>query len=155
LLSGLVFAGANRPDRRPEETILTALEVGELELSKVELVVLSACETGRGRVAGGEGVLGLQRAFQVAGARTAVTSLWKVPDAATKELMIRFHHNLWEKRMAKVDALREAQIWLLNEGGKRPEFQIRGLDPVDPKPTAGAMVSPHYWAAFVLSGDWR
>ena len=59
LLSGLVFAGVNQPDRRPEETILTALEASELELGKVELVVLSACDTGRGQVAGGEGVLGL------------------------------------------------------------------------------------------------
>ncbi|MBV8130174.1 MAG: CHAT domain-containing protein [Planctomycetaceae bacterium] len=69
LLSGLVFAGVNRSDRRPEETILTALEAAELELGQVELVVLSACNTGRGQVAGGEGVLGLQRAFQLAGAR--------------------------------------------------------------------------------------
>ena len=67
LLSGLVFAGVNRSDRRPEETILTALEAAELDLGQVELVVLSACNTGRGQVAGGEGVLGLQRAFQLAG----------------------------------------------------------------------------------------
>jgi CHAT domain-containing protein len=63
LLSGLVFAGVNEPDQPREKTILTALEAAELNLDKVELVVLSACETGRGRVAGGEGVLGLQRRF--------------------------------------------------------------------------------------------
>ena len=67
LLSGIVFAGVNQPERRPEDTILTALEVSELELGKVDLLVLSACDTGRGQVAGGEGVLGLQRAFQLAG----------------------------------------------------------------------------------------
>jgi CHAT domain-containing protein len=83
LLSGVVFAGVNRPDRRPEETILTALEAGELDLGKVDLVVLSACDTGRGQVAGGEGVLGLQRAFQLAGARSVVASLWSVPDEET------------------------------------------------------------------------
>src|SRR5205807_8139564 len=64
LLSGLVFAGANRG--KEAETRLTALEVADLDLA-AELVVLSACETGLGKVAGGEGVLGLQRAFQVAG----------------------------------------------------------------------------------------
>ena len=61
LLSGVVFAGVNLPERKPEETILTALEAAEQDLGKVELVVLSACETGRGQVADGEGVLGLQR----------------------------------------------------------------------------------------------
>ena len=83
LLSGVVFAGVNRPDRKPEETILTALEAAEQDLGKVEMVVLSACNTGRGQVAGGEGVLGLQRAFQLAGARSVVASLWRVPDEET------------------------------------------------------------------------
>ena len=82
LLSGLVLAGANAS---PEKGILTAEEVLGLDLRGCELAVLSACETGLGKeVAGGEGVLGLQRAFQAAGARTTVVSLWSVNDAATK-----------------------------------------------------------------------
>jgi CHAT domain-containing protein len=144
LLSGIVFAGANAQDKK-KDAILTALEAGELELRGVELVVLSACDTGLGRVAGGEGVLGLQRAVQVAGARTTVTSLWKVDDTATQRLMSRFYENLWEKKLSKVEALREAQLWMLREGG------TRGLDlPPDTK-----SLPPQYWAAFVLSGDWR
>jgi tetratricopeptide (TPR) repeat protein/CHAT domain-containing protein len=156
LLSGLVFAGVNRPDRPPEETILTALEAAELNLDRAELVVLSACDTGRGRVAGGEGVLGLQRAFQVAGARTVVASLWQVPDTATQALMTQFYRNLWEKRMGKLEALRESQLWLLKEGWRHSELNLRsGLVRPDVKLKEGDAVSPFFWAAFVLSGDWR
>lgn len=86
LLSGLALAGANG-----EDGILTAEEVQTLDLRNVRLAVLSACETGLGEVAGGEGVLGLQRAFQVAGARTVVCSLWEVPDERTPELMRQFY----------------------------------------------------------------
>ena len=88
LLSGLALAGANvRPTPLgKDDGILTALEVAELDLAKVDLAVLSACETGLGEVAGGEGLLGLQRAFQVAGARSVVASLWKVPDIQTQRL---------------------------------------------------------------------
>jgi CHAT domain-containing protein len=105
-LSRLVFAGVNQPDRKAEETVLTALEAGELDLRAVELITLSACETGLGTVAKGEGVLGLQRAFQVAGSRSVAASLWKVPDDATQELMTRFYQNLWCQQLPKVDALR-------------------------------------------------
>jgi CHAT domain-containing protein len=143
LLSGLAFAGANRKDKKGE-AILTALEVGEMELRGVEVVVLSACDTGLGRVAGGEGVLGLQRAFQVAGARTTVTSLWKVDDLRTQQLMSRFYENLWKKKLGKVEALREAQLWMLREN-------VRGLT----LPKGSKTLPPRYWAAFVLSGDWR
>jgi len=96
LLSGIVFAGANRAATQPtdiepptvalatdDNSILTAIEVAEMNLRGVQLAVLSACDTGLGQVAGGEGVLGLQRAFQTAGARTTVTSLWQVDDPAT------------------------------------------------------------------------
>jgi CHAT domain-containing protein len=154
LRSGLAFAGANRSALGKGDAFLTALEASELDLDRVELAVLSACETGLGKAQGGEGVLGLQRAFQLAGARTAVTSLWKVPDAATQALMSRFHRNLWEKHLGKGEALREAQLWLLQEGGKHPELLRGGLEPPE-RPTREGPVPPFYWAAFVLSGDWR
>jgi CHAT domain-containing protein len=163
LLSGLVWAGANDPVKDVATGVLdlgagvmTAEEVEALSLAGCELVVLSACETGLGQVAGGEGVLGLQRAFQLAGARTVVASLWKVDDQATQALLTRFHRNLWEKKMAKLEALREAQIWLIREGSKHPELGLRGgLKRPEPKLMDGDSVSPFYWAAFVLSGDWR
>jgi CHAT domain-containing protein len=147
LLSGVVFAGVNRPDSPPEETILTSLEAAELNLEKVELVVLSACETGRGRVAGGEGVLGLQRAFQLAGARSVVASLWKVPDEETHQLMREFYRAVWsDKPVSKAEALRQAQLWMLENWKPRG-----GLE----RPPPQGPPSPYYWAAFVLSGDWR
>ena len=154
LLSGLVLAGANRtPEPGQDDGILTGLEVAALDLSGVELAVLSACETGLGDSAGGEGLLGLQRAFQVAGAKTVVASLWKVDDDATRKLMVRFYQNLWDPKepLSKLEALREAQLWMLKEGVKR------GLVPADEekKSNQATRTPPRYWAGFVLSGDWR
>src|SRR5271157_5103328 len=147
LLSGLVFAGVHRSDRRPEETILTALEAAELELGQVELVVLSACNTGRGQVAGGEGVLGLQRAFQLAGARSVVASLWRVPDEETHQLMREFYRRVWsDKPVPRGEALRQAQLWMLENW--KPRGGLVRPAPQGPPP-------PYVWAAFVLSGDWR
>jgi len=165
LLSGLVFAGVNRLDRRPDEAILTALEAAELELADVELVVLSACDTGRGQVAGGEGALGLQRAFQLAGAHAVAASLWKVPDEATQKLMAEFYKNLWEKKLSRLEALRQAQLTMLSDfapqrtprrGGIKAEGPERVEDLPELPPAGGSQrLPPYYWAAFVLSGDWR
>jgi tetratricopeptide (TPR) repeat protein len=154
LLSGLVLAGANGPAREGEDDgILTALEVAELDLRGVDLAVLSACETGLGEEAGGEGLLGLQRAFQVAGARSVVASLWKVDDDATRKLMTRFYENLWRPKqpVGKLEALRQAQLWMLHEGVRRG---LVLLDEED-KAKKPARTPPAYWAAFTLSGDWR
>lgn len=152
LLSGLVWAGANGP-ARPEgdDGILTAEEVASLPLDHVDLAVLSACETGLGAVAGGEGVLGLQRAMQMAGARSVVASLWKVGDEETRALMERFYEKLWTARTSKLEALRQAQLAMLRAGPKR------GMALVTQGPTAASpqRAPPHAWAAFVLSGDWR
>jgi CHAT domain-containing protein len=143
LLSGLALAGANRASSPAvdissmrDDGIMTATEIASLDLRRVELAVLSACETGLGEVAAGEGMIGLQRAFQVAGVKTVVASLWKVDDDATQRLMQRFYENLWVREMDKLDALRDAQRWL------------KGQDD-------GRYRDPFYWAAFVLSGDWR
>jgi CHAT domain-containing protein/tetratricopeptide (TPR) repeat protein len=172
LLSGLVLAGANRD---PAKAVLTAEEVAGLDLRGAELVVLSACDTALGRVAAGEGVLGLQRGFHEAGARALAASLWSVSDAATSVLMEEFYANLWEKRMTRLEALRQAQLVVLRDPGRveaRAEQLQRELAKSDQvavlrggskKPVVlpeGGRVDeksrrrhPAYWAAFVLSGD--
>jgi CHAT domain-containing protein/tetratricopeptide (TPR) repeat protein len=147
LLSGLALSGANTPTA-DDDGILTAEEVGTLDLSGVQLAVLSACETGLGQVAGGEGLLGLQRAFHAAGARTVIATLWKVDDAASRDLMERFYDNVWNKNMGKLAALREAQIWMLRSRGARG-LTLGGRKPLDNR------IPPYFWGAFVLSGDWR
>ena len=142
---------------------------------KAELVTLSACETALGRDLGGEGFVGFTQALLMSGARSVCLSLWKVDDTATALLMQRFYANLLgrlaglKSPMAKAEALREAKAWLRGlrrsealaltaqlsggiergKGGKaRPPAAIPGKDDSD-RPYE----SPHYWAAFVLSGD--
>ncbi len=148
LLSGIALAGANiRPTPIGyDDGILTALEVAELDLSGVELAVLSACETGLGQVAGGEGLLGLQRAFQVAGAHSVVASLWKVDDERTRALMAGFYENLWRKNQSPAQALREAQLSMLHADLGRSGLKHEDEPKSDRLP-------PYYWAAFVLSTD--
>jgi CHAT domain-containing protein len=180
LHSGVVLAGGGRapdPARSDassaapagEDGILTAEEVRSLDLRLTRMVVLSACETGLGPGRYGQGLLGLARAFQVAGARAVVASLWKVDDAATAVLMEHFYTNLWVKRMPKLEALRQAQLAVLNNPGlvaaRRAELAKRGIHENPGKlPKGGTTASsdgsagrsdPSVWAAFVLSGDWR
>ncbi len=138
LLSGIVLAGVNdrNATRGDDDGVLTAEEVVSLDLRGTELVTLSACETGLGEVADGEGVMGLRRAFALAGADALVFSLWQVPDAETRELMTGFYEDLSaRKRSDPSDALRQAQLALIArlraETGEAPAF---------------------YWAAFVVSG---
>jgi len=132
LRSGLIFSGANKAWSNPnyqsdstDDGILTALEVSNLDLSEAKLVVMSACETGLGDIKGSEGVFGLQRAFKLAGAKNIMMSLWKVPDAQTKELMALFYENCFNG-LSVSDALRAAQ----KEMSKK--------------------YPPYYWAAFKL-----
>ena len=166
LLSGLAFAGANNPpETGGNDGILTALEVAALDFGQAEMVVLSACDTGLGPSAGREGLLGLQRAFQIAGAKSCVASLWSVDDAATQALMIEFYRNLWERKLSRIDALRQAQLTML-ESFDPGEGLVRGTigklpgktannPPSETRNRQSARVPPRYWAAFVLSGDWR
>src|SRR5205807_2929775 len=106
------LAGANRrgADAPRDGGILTAEAVAGLPLDHLELAVLSACETGLGEAAGGEGVFGLQRAFHLGGARHVVASLWKVDDEATAALMTLFYRNIWEQKLPPIEALRRAQL---------------------------------------------
>jgi CHAT domain-containing protein/tetratricopeptide (TPR) repeat protein len=139
LLSGLALAGANRRDaaRRGEDGILTAEEIASLDLSGVQWVVLSACETGIGKVQVGEGVLGLRRAFEIAGADTLILSLWSVADAAAREWM----RGLYEARLSgrtTTEAVRQASLAMIQ---KRRD--------------AGLSIHPADWGAFVATGDWR
>jgi len=151
LLSGLALTGANRSGSKKNDGVIMTEEIGLMDLSRTDLVVLSACDTSRDLVAGGEGLLGLQHAFQMAGARSTLAGMWKVGDRATVLLMERFYRNMWGKRMGKLDALREAQLWMLREGGAHG-VKPSGNSQRTSKPTR---LSPFFWGAFVLSGDWR
>ncbi len=143
LRSGIVLAGANcrinskgkRHISGEEDGILTALEVSSLNLFGTELVTLSACQTGVGEVHTGEGVYGLRRAFQCAGAKSILMSLWSVSDRSTCELMENFYRN-WLDSKSKREALRKASLKILNN--QRKEH--------------GA-AHPYYWGAFILLGD--
>ncbi len=160
VLSGITLAGANRRAepigkrafQLTDDGILTAMEVVQLDLGRTELVVLSACETGLGQPAGGEGLLGLQRAFQVAGARTVVASLWKVDDAATEQLMTDFYRNLWQEKLSPAEALHKAQLRLLR--GVEASDEDRGPGSVTGAPTATGQLRapPRHWAAWIVSG---
>jgi len=131
-LCGLALAGANkgRDSLGRVPGILTAEELCSLDLSQCELAVLSACETNVGIRRAGQGIQSLQSALYAAGARTSITSLWKVDDAATRRLMEAFYDNLWVQGMGKADALWQAKQTLRDEG--------------DP---------PAHWAGWVLTGD--
>ncbi len=159
VLSGLVLAGANRPET-PDRGILTAEAIVGLSLQGLDLAVLSACDTGLGEVAGGEGVFGLTRAFHIAGASNVIASLWQVDDEATAALMGLFYRNLWVEKKGPAEALRQAQLYLYRHPERIPALtKARGVDFTEKelpkalaKPTGDARAHPGRWAAFVLSG---
>jgi CHAT domain-containing protein/lipopolysaccharide biosynthesis regulator YciM len=132
LRSALVLAGAQTlpldPRGEKPDGLATALEIAGMNLWGTELVVLSACDTGRGDIKLGQGVFGLRRALMVAGAESVVTSLWKVDDDATRDLMTRFYGSLREGT-GRADALRRAAL------------EVRKTRP-----------HPYYWAPFVAIG---
>ncbi len=127
-----------------ENGLLQAWEIYERVRLDADLVVLSACETAFGPERDGEGLLSLSRAFQVAGARTVVASLWSVADESTAELMIRFYGHLKDGK-PKDEALRAAQL----------EFLAGPVTFVDSKgkEVTRDFSSPYYWAAFQVIGD--
>jgi CHAT domain-containing protein/tetratricopeptide (TPR) repeat protein len=137
LRSGLVLAGARAeaPDGSgaarppPDGALVTALELASLNLWGTQLVVLSACDTGRGDVKPGQGVYGLRRAFVAAGAETVVMSLWKVNDATTRELMEGYYRKLLVGQ-GRSTALRQAMLALRR-----------------------TLPHPHHWAPFIAAGQ--
>ncbi|MCE9563796.1 MAG: CHAT domain-containing protein [Planctomycetes bacterium] len=167
VMTGLVLAGANRPETSGRG-ILTGEGLIDLDLSGLDVAVLSACETGLGEVADGVGVFGLQRAFHLAGTRNVVASLWKVPDAATAALMGEFYRNLWEENLSPVVALQKAQLAIYRADSKQFADMARrgpGLGDADLDKTAKVIGKtpinkdgknpPVIWAAFSLSGPGR
>jgi CHAT domain-containing protein len=141
LRSGLYFAGADRTLAGnltavgSDNGILTAMEAANLNLGGTELVVLSACNTGQGDVKAGEGVFGLRRALQEAGARAVLMSMWSVPDKETTELMQHFYIK-WLAGTDMHEALKQAQLEIREE--VKREHSGKDL--------------PYYWGAFVLVG---
>ena len=163
VMTGLVFAGANNP-KTPGRGIVTGESLIDLDLSGLELAVLSACETGLGDVAGGEGTFGLQRAFHLAGTRDVVASLWKVPDQSTAALMALFYRDLWEKNLTPMESLRQAQLTIYRDPSKIPELakgfrgkfeEVPGASDPEIKPAKDGKAHPLLWAAFTLSGPGR
>ncbi|HEX9941980.1 MAG TPA: CHAT domain-containing protein [Thermoanaerobaculia bacterium] len=126
--------------------LLQVWEILESVRLDADLVVLSACESALGRELSGEGLIGLTRAFQYAGARSVVATLWGVADQVTAELMARFHRHL-ATGLPKDEALRAAQIELIRE-----PVRITTANGQTVETDASA---PFFWAAFQLFGDWR
>jgi CHAT domain-containing protein len=111
VLCGLAFAGANLPQDLVDRArgTLTAEELAYLDLDGCELAVLSACDTSAGLRRAGTGIASLQSALHAAGARTTLTSLWPVPDQATRELMLAFYRGLWSDGLPAAQALWRAK----------------------------------------------
>jgi CHAT domain-containing protein len=135
LHSGLVFAGANASR---DSAILTAQQIASLDLSGVDWAVLSACNTGNGELHDGEGVLGLQRAFRVAGAHSVIMTLWPVDDDVTRQFM----HELYAQRLGRHVTTADA-VW---NSSRKLLVERRA---------AGKSTHPWYWAGFVGSGGWE
>lgn len=137
LRSGLLLAGADRAinemntkeNKDDNDGILNAFEAMILDLDNTDLVILSACQTGLGEIKNGEGVYGLQRSFQIAGASSIITSLWEVSDAGTQDLMSAFY-KYWLQSGDKHNAFRKAQLEI------KSKYKY-----------------PFYWGAFVLVGE--
>jgi CHAT domain-containing protein len=135
------LAGANRRRTASSHSgggIITAEEIAAMDLEGVEWAVLSACETGVGKVLAGEGVFGLRRAFQVAGARTVIMSLWPVDDSSTEQWMTELYRERFAKRLNTAESVRAAN-----------------LASIARRRAAGVSTHPFYWSGFIAVGDWR
>jgi CHAT domain-containing protein len=134
LESFLLFAPDKRTGAKATDGALTARDLLGMRL-RANLVVLSACETARGKIGQGDGVMGLGWAVLAAGARASVLSQWKVDSGATSDLMIDFHRRLTTAKAAdKAEALRQASLDTMRSPGR---------------------LHPFYWAGFIVVGDAR
>jgi CHAT domain-containing protein/Tfp pilus assembly protein PilF len=131
-LSGLVLSLVGH-DGKPQDGFLDLQDIYNLTLP-VDMVVLSACDTGLGKELSGEGLVGLTRGFMYAGATRVVASLWQVDDVATSELMTYFYKGMLQGGLAPAAALRQAQLQMQ----KRKTW-----------------ADPYFWAAFTLQGEWN
>ena len=131
LKSGLILAGANLSLKQSKgDGIITALDLSGLDLEGTDLVVLSACETGKVDPSNTDGISGLTKAFIQAGAKDVVMSLWSVDDAKTAELMTMFYSESQKNNSQYAKALKQSKLELLY----------------------GNASHPYYWVAFVLNG---
>lgn len=166
--SGLLFSGANnalRGEKLPnnvDDGVLTAKEISLLDFRNLDLVVMSACQTGLGEITG-DGVFGLQRGFKKAGANTLLMSLWKVDDIATQLLMTQFYKNL-TSGMSKSESLKHAQKYVREyeeeaevKSDIRPSVSAHAKEQAQQKTTKEKTIKkvkkyqdPYYWAAFIL-----
>jgi CHAT domain-containing protein len=131
-LSGIVLSLVDENGSR-RNGLLQLHDIYSLDLA-AELVVLSACQTARGKEVRGEGVIGLTRGFLYSGAQRVVSSLWSVDSLATSELMTHFYHSRLRQGLRPAAALRLAQLTMWRRRGRQ---------------------SPHFWGAFTLHGDWK
>ncbi len=155
LSSAVLLAKSDKEDGR-----LEVREIFGMDL-KANLVVLSGCETGLGKLSTGDELVGLTRAFIYAGTPSVVASLWKVDDSSTAHLMSSFYKNL--KTMTKVEALRQAQLALIRGKGRSDLLARRGIGGIGrlgetpssvlPAPSSVSTSHPYFWAPFILVGD--
>ena len=119
----------------PQNGFLRLNDIFNLNLP-AELIVLSACQTGKGNNVKGEGIVGLTRGFMYAGAPRVIASLWNVNDASTAQLMSQFYRKYLQENLPAAEALRQAQLAM---------WQADNI----------TWRTPYFWAAFTLQGEWR
>jgi CHAT domain-containing protein/tetratricopeptide (TPR) repeat protein len=159
LRSAIVLSRAEgQPATAAEDGLLTAAEAMDLDLAGTEVVTLSACETGVGEARAGRGVYGLRRALVIAGARTQLTSLWRVEDRVTAAFMTSWYEQI-EGGIPRGEALRRLQLATLR-GEPLPATGVvieRGAEPLSAErpgdDRAGGSHHPFFWASFILVGD--
>jgi CHAT domain-containing protein len=132
--AGLALAGANNIVVGANTVgVSSAREIAEIDLQGTQLVVLSACDTGNGQVRSGEGIYGMRRAFALAGTRSQLVTLWKIPDEITSELVVDYYKRLLSGEGRAVALTGTERDWIAAHPNLR---------------------HPYYWAAFQLVGDW-